>query len=313
MPVVIGLLLNTAHFGPKHPSTEIIDLFLAIPHGETMSLPKLTKSRLKTLKAIHGWQVVATWPKAALRLLARTDVAIEKLTITPKWQAGRIALQRFRIGRGPQTRPKHRIPNNGYRSTKISHWLKDHLRRIEDMAFDAVCAAATSFGAHEPPDAAVAAFNDHITPIAKLYDFKLQMVADGGNLVLRGDINKALSVLTYLCSSQRTPEVDWMLDVVTVSGQDQPFEWKRSWDRKLRHTKRGKWWRERRERQQAIAVAKERQRELERASLNATIDETINDKINYNPQARISSANPLNFTNAGARFRWKEMRKSRKI
>ena len=277
------------------------------------SLPKLTKSRLRTLIDLHGYQLVATAPKMALRLLARTDVAIEKLTNTPKWRAARIALQQFRIGRGPKT-TKQRIPNNGYRSAKVSHWLKDHLRRIKDMAEDAVCAAATGCPDYNSPEYAVAAFNDHIAPIAELYGFKLQMFVDSP--VLRGDIDRALSVLTYLCSSQRTHEIDWMLDMLTVLMQDQPFEWKATWKRKLRHTKRGAWWRarrERRERQRAIAVAKERQRESDRAALYKTIDETINDNINCNPRARLASANPLNFTNAGARFRWKEMRKSRKI
>lgn len=237
-----------------------------------MSLPTLTKSRLKVLKAAHGWQLVATWPKAALRLLARTDVAIEKLTNTPRWRAGRIALQQFRIGRGPKT-TKQRIPNNGYRSAKVGHWLKDHSRRIKDMAEDAVCAAATGFGAYQSPAEAIAAFNDHITPIAKLYGFKLHVDGDG---ILRGDISKATSVLTYLCSSQRTREIDWLLDMVTVMTQDQPFQWEGAWKRKLRHTKRGAWWRarrERREQQEAIAVTKERQRELDRAALNETIQD----------------------------------------
>jgi hypothetical protein len=174
---------------------------------------------------------------------------------------------------------KQRIPNNGYRSVKVGHWLKDHLRRIKDMAEDAVCAAATGFRDYESPEDAVAAFNDHITPIAELYGLKLQMLIDGGSGVLRGDINKALSVLTYLCSSQRTPEIDWMLDVVTVYLQDQPFQWKRTWYRKLRHTKRGAWWRarrERRERQQAIEAPKERRQQLERAALGEFLDGETN-------------------------------------
>jgi hypothetical protein len=218
--------------------------------------------------------------RRGLRLLAQTEVEIEKLTNTPKRRAGRIALARFRNLRIPtQPRPKRRIPNNGYRSVKVGHWLKDHLRRIKDMAEDAVCAAATGFRDYESPEDAVAAFNDHITPIAELYGFKLQMIIDGSGVGLRGDVNKALSVLTYLCSSQRTPEIDWLLDVVTMVMQDQPFHWKRTWYRKLRHTKRGKWWQGRRklrEQKEAIEAAKERRQQVERAALEEVIDGDAN-------------------------------------
>jgi hypothetical protein len=128
------------------------------------------------------------------------------------------------------------------------------------------------------------AFNDHIAPIAELYGFKLQMVIDGNSVVLRGDTNKALSVLTYLCSSQRTPEIDWMLDVVTVMMQDQPFQWKRTWYRKLRHTKRGKWWQGRRklrEQKEAIEATKERRQQLERAAMEEVIDGDTNQGFHH--------------------------------
>jgi hypothetical protein len=250
-------------------------------------LPKLTKSRINYLKKIHGWEFVAKMlaggdkARQALRQLARIDVDIELITGSPtprtpaywvsrSWQRSRIALAGFRNLRIPFQQPKRRIPNNGYRSTKIGHWLKDHLRRIADHAADAVCLAANSFPpAAESPDDGIAAFNDHIAPIAELYGFKLLMVIDGNSVVLRGDINKALSVLTYLCSSQRTPEVDWLLDTVTVMMQDQPFQWKRTWYRKLRHTKRGKWWQGRRklrEQKEAIEAQKERRQQVERAA-----------------------------------------------
>jgi hypothetical protein len=251
-----------------------------------MSLPKLTKSRLNWLKAKHGWEFVAKMAgggealRRALRLIARTEVEIEKLTNTPRWRAGRIVLARFRNLRIPfHARPKGRIPTR-YRRGKISHWLKDHLRRIEDMAANAVCRAANGFLDYGTPDLdSVVAFNDHIAPIAELYGFKLQMVIDGESVVLRGDTNKALSVLTYLCSSQRTPEIDWLLDVVTVSLQDQPLEWKETWKRKLRHTKRGKLWRARRklrEQQQAALAVKERQQQVDRVALEEVIDGDAN-------------------------------------
>src|SRR5262249_51576263 len=237
-----------------------------------MSLPKLTKYRVKMLTGLYGWEFVSRMleqgHRSALRLLIRTNVEAEiAATNTPRYRAGRVALALFRIGRGPQSQPKHRIPNNGYRSRKISHWLKDHLSRIGDMAADAVCRAATDSREYYSPLAAIAAFNEHIAPIAKLYGFELQMLFDGDRIVLRGDTSKALSVLTYLCSSQRTPEIDWMLDVVTVLMQDQPFQWRGTWNRKLRFTKRGRWWRKRRElreQKDGIEAPKERQRELDR-------------------------------------------------
>jgi hypothetical protein len=271
--------LNLPISAQKHPSLKSLTFFWQSHTGANMSLPKLTKSRLKTLRATHGWQFVANMPKTALRRLAQIDVEIEKLKYTPGWVVGRKMLMRFRIGRGWPQAPKRRIPNNGYRNTKISHWLKDHLRRIADMAADAVCRAANGFSDYQSPDSAVGAFNDHIAPIAELYGFKLQMVVDGECLVLRGDVGKALSVLTYLCSSQRTPEIDWMLDVVTVMTQDQPLQWKGTWDRKLRHTKRGKWWRARRElreQKEAIEAPKERKQQLDRAALVEVFDGDAN-------------------------------------
>jgi hypothetical protein len=112
------------------------------------------------------------------------------------------------------------------------------------------------------------------------------MVVDGDSVVLRGDTTKALSVLTYLCSSQRTPEIDWMLDVVTVFGQDQPLQWKDAWKRKLRHTKRGVRWRSRRElreQKKATQISKERRQHLGRDAVERTID------VNWNPDSRITS------------------------
>jgi hypothetical protein len=139
----------------------------------------------------------------------------------------------------PQIPP---IPE-AYRIGKISHWLKDHLRRIKDTASDAVCRAATGFDVFLPADDLIATFNGHIAPIGKLYGFQLEMVGHGDTIVLRGDIAKALSVLTYLSSQSRTPETDWLLDVVTVlTSAERPLDWEVTWKSKLRHTKRGRFW-----------------------------------------------------------------------
>jgi hypothetical protein len=252
-----------------------------------MSLPKLTKTRLKILKALHGWEFVARMLKdhrPALRKLAQVGVEIEKLTNTPRWRAGRIALARFRIMRGPKAQPKHRIPN-GYRSNKIGHWLKDHTKRIADMIADAACMAATGHSDHASLADTAASFNHHIEPIAKLYDFKLQMVIDGDCLVLRGDLSKALCVLMYLSTEKRTPEIDWMLDVVTVfSTAETPLHWKGAWNKNLRHTKRGAWWRRRRElreQRDAIEAPKEHQRQLEQADWAQAFNEDVQRKQPY--------------------------------
>jgi len=123
------------------------------------------------------------------------------------------------------------------------------MRRIGDMAADAVCQAAVGFKSHDSADHTIAAFNAHIAPIAKLYDFQLQMDPSDGGLVLRGDIDKATCVLLYLCRESRTPAIDWLLDTVTWFQTSQAtFDWKKAWN-KIRHTKRGKWWRKERDKQ----------------------------------------------------------------
>jgi len=245
-----------------------------------MSLPKLTKSRLRTLIKAHGWEFVSTMRKhhrGALRKLASINVEIEKLSNTPKWRAGRIILARFRNLRSWPDHPPRRIPRYEFRSTN-GHWLKDHLKRIRDMAADAVCREANGFHDCQSPDSAVGAFNDHMAPIAKLYGFKLQMVVDGDRLKLDGDISKALCVLMYLSTEKRTPEIDWMLDFVTVCTSDPlPVQWwEASWYRKLRHTKRGKWWRLRREqrKQKEAALPKiERQKQVSLLDWAGTFDD----------------------------------------
>lgn len=99
------------------------------------------------------------------------------------------------------------------------------------------------------PDHTIEAFNAHIAPIAKLYGFPLEMKLSGDDVLLRGDIDKASCVLLYLCSQRRTPEIDWLLDTVRWFQVSRvPFDWKRAWA-KIRHTKRGKWWRKQRDKQ----------------------------------------------------------------
>jgi hypothetical protein len=123
------------------------------------------------------------------------------------------------------------------------------------MIADAVCMAATGHSDLASLTETAASFNHHIEPIAKLYGFELQMVVDGDGLVLRGNQSKALSVLMYVSTEKRTPEIDWMLDVVTMfSTASTPFHWKSAWHKKLRHTKRGAWWRRRRERREQRAA-----------------------------------------------------------
>src|SRR5262249_20064001 len=225
------------------------------------------------------WEFVSTMLKhhrLMLRKLAQIDIDIEKLTNTSKWRAGRIALARFRIMRGPQ--PKPPIPSNWPRSSKIGHWLKDHHARIEARLMDRVCRAANGFPDARPSEDDAAAFNAHIAPIAKTYGFKLDMGFEEGNPVLRGDISKAVSVPLYLCSAERTPEIDWMLDMVTMFMVEPPtpLQVKKSWQTRLRHTKLGMWWRKQREhrkQKQAIEAPKERQRLLEQHALYAVINE----------------------------------------
>ena len=210
-----------------------------------MPLPKLTKSRRNVLAATHGHAILAL-PKSALRQLARIDIEIEKQKFkNPLWVAARRALVRFRNQRWRPQPPLPRPPvPSAYRNIKISHWLKDHRRRIADWAADIVCRAATGFVDNRLPHYGIAAFNGHIAPIAKLYGFELQLEIVGDNVELRGDTNKALSVLMYLSSESRTREIDWMLDVVTAFSMDpRPLDWKATWRGKLRHTKRGRYWR----------------------------------------------------------------------
>jgi hypothetical protein len=123
------------------------------------------------------------------------------------------------------------------------------MSRLQDMTADAVCRDAAGLGAlaKSSPDDVIATFNGHIAPIAKLYGFDLQMELIGDKLALRGDISKAHSVLLYLCQESRTPEIDWLLDCVALCRLSEPLGktpsfWKSAWN-KLRHTKRGKWWR----------------------------------------------------------------------
>jgi hypothetical protein len=231
-----------------------------------------------------------------LRRLARADIAIEKQKHSnPGWWAGRLALLRNRILRQPETPPPKPPVPDMYRSEKISNWLKDHNRRITNIIEDSACKSAT--GLHDgsfmddyrSACSAVAAFNAHMAPIAELYGFKLEMefaprqqatggwvitdiriVKDPGSLTeaadyalaLHGDVNKALSVLTYLCSEKRTPEIDWMLDIVTLFGLTPPPDgrpWRKPVWNRLRHTKRGRGWRKK-----AKLLEQDRQRKSNR-------------------------------------------------
>ena len=84
------------------------------------------------------------------------------------------------------------------------------------MANDAVCRSAIGYESNSSPHYHIEAFNEHIAPIAKLYGFELQMeVWSDGKLKLRGDVDKAQTVLLYLCRESRTREIDWLLDTVT--------------------------------------------------------------------------------------------------
>lgn len=215
----------------------------------------LTRSRLTVLKAIHGYELIASLSKPKfkpiLRWLSDIDKQIEKLKYSARWRANRIAMLRevfARRGPPPPPPPLPSVPD-GYRSTKISHWYKDHLQRIGDMASDAACCAGVGLQSDGSPDRAIGAFNAHIAPIAKLYGFRLEMKLSGDDVVLRGDIDNASCVLLYLCSQRRTPEIDWLLDTVRWFQVCQvPFDWKKAWN-KLRHTKRGQWWRKQRGKQ----------------------------------------------------------------
>ena len=180
---------------------------------------KLTRSRLDSLRAIHGHKMVASLSRSILLWLAETEAQIEKLRYgNPRWFAKRIAMLReFRLQWGPTPPPRScQLPDvpETYRITKISHWYKDHLRRTEDMLSDAVCQESVGFKSSQSLDDTIVAFNAHIAPIAKLYRFQLQMALADDDIVLRGDAGKAYSVLLYLCRESRTPEIDWLLDTV---------------------------------------------------------------------------------------------------
>ena len=215
---------------------------------------KLTRSRLDSLRAIHGHKMVASLSRSILLWLAETEAQIEKLRYgNPRWFAKRIAMLReFRLQWGPTPPPRScQLPDvpETYRITKISHWYKDHLRRTEDMLSDAVCQESVGFKSSQSLDDTIVAFNAHIAPIAKLYRFQLQMALADDDIVLRGDAGKAYSVLLYLCRESRTPEIDWLLDTVMWFQISRiPFDWKKAWN-KLRHTKRGRWWRKQRDNQ----------------------------------------------------------------
>jgi hypothetical protein len=131
------------------------------------------------------------------------------------------------------------------------------LDRIEDMMADAICRDAVGYKTGGSPHYAIAAFNGHIDPIARLYGFELRMELVDGALTLYGDVGKANCVLLYLTSEDRKPETDWLLDVVTIflltnapmyKKHATPSNWKKAWN-KLRHRKRGQWWRRQRDKQ----------------------------------------------------------------
>lgn len=210
---------------------------------------RLTRSRRATLIAKHGRHIIASMPRSILLRFAATEAQIEKLKQGPGWFKRRIDMIREVLlgwGPPPPPRPLPPVPAR-FRNTKISHWYKDHMRRIGEMAEDSVCRIAVGY--EEPPcspDDTIAAFNGRIAPIAKLYGFQLRMEkTPGENIVLSGDTGKAGCVLLHLSSERRTPEIDWMLDVVTAwQMRNLPVNWKQAW-KKLRHTKRGKMWRRR--------------------------------------------------------------------
>jgi hypothetical protein len=184
--------------------------------------------------------------------MATMDVEIEKLKYSPRWCVRRIELLRRRNGWRPQPpRPVPSVPRH-YKTGKRSHWLKDHHRRIEDILATAICMYATGPWTSRPDQTArdIEMFNGHIAPIAELYGFKLQMELNAGAVELRGDVNRARSVLLYITSNNRTPETDYLLDTLVLSQIVYPADaeiWKRAWDKKLRHTKRGQHWRSRRD------------------------------------------------------------------
>jgi hypothetical protein len=218
--------------------------------GEPM---RLSRSRLRVLKATHG-KIIGRLSKPVLRRLAAIDIEIEKLKYTPRWCARRIKLVRWLNRRSWLPDPPPPLPPipSQHWTTKISHWFRDHMNRIADILADAVCAAAVGHTPRLEVEDFIVAFNGRIAPIAELYDFELHVEKSGDKVVLRGDTGKATSVLLYLCRERRTPEIDWLLDVVTMFGISRvPFDWKPTWDKKLRHTKRGRWWRKQRDEEAA--------------------------------------------------------------
>jgi len=214
---------------------------------------RLTRSRLRGLKATHG-HAISAMPRYVLLWLARTDLNIEKLKYSSRaWRVGRIEMLRRRNGWRPQPpRPVPSVPRH-YKTAKRSHWLKDHHRRLDGILATAACMAATGPWPERPDQTLrdIESFNGHIAPIAELYGFKLQMELTGGAVRLHGDLGRAMGVLLHLTSNNRTPETDWLLDIVTtfqVATKPADSEiLKRAWDNKLRHTKRGMYWRARRD------------------------------------------------------------------
>src|SRR5262245_56072966 len=179
----------------------------------------LSQSRMRSLKSVYGSELLKVVPKSILRLLAQIEIEIEKLKYTPQWFERRISMVReVLLGWGPPPKPQPIPPVPAfYRISKISHWYRDHLDRIESMIADTVCSDAVGYESDQSPDKVIAAFNGHIAPIAKLYGFELQMELVHGCLAMRGDISKASAVLTVLCRENRTPEIDWLLDMVTLT------------------------------------------------------------------------------------------------
>jgi hypothetical protein len=276
-----------------------------------MPRPTLSPTRRRSLIREYSYKIIASLPTRILHLLAADQRKYDKFKLThPPSLERRIALVREFNGIEPPPPPPPPAIPEFYRNTKISHWYKDHLDRIGDMAADTVCKEAVGYEGLGSPFDAIGAFNAHIAPIAKLYCFELRMEWEAdGSLRLRGDISKASSVLLYLSSQNRTPEIDWMLDTVTwfqiagvpdrrpdktiwveksqvqiapatvsqPEGKDQaPFSWRKSWER-LRHTLRGKW---RKQREKQIARNEERSRAIEAEIRSRKYDSEIRPAIN---------------------------------
>jgi hypothetical protein len=228
------------------------------------------------MQRIYRGIVFKSLPKPIQRLLVKQEIEYEKAKhCTPAALDRRIAMQRDRVGRPlPPPAPPPRVPEHYY-EMKRSHWYRDHLDRIEDMVADAVCRENVGFSTASPTpgaSSAMEAFNFHITPIGETYQFDLRMDLMSDRLVLLGDVGKATSVLLVLCRESRTPEIDWLLDIITLAQIDLRGDWSKTWDKKLRHTKRGKWWRKQRDKQVEREEAKTRDRTA--LVLGKSLDET---------------------------------------